>query len=659
MVAFFVRCDSKQSNNNANRKLEIDSVQQWIVKSKKQLTYDEKHKYLLKAYLLNKTFKNDSLKNKNLISITYESYVAKDTSFFKKINRELQILSNKIRDSNGIAEYHWNYATFYKDKEILDSAYYHYNKANVLYDALKNDHYSGKMLYNMAFIESRLKNYTSSEVFIFKAISKYKPLKKNFSLYRCYNLLGILYKGLEEYDKAIYYYNQALSYLDKVKNQPKGGILNNMGLVYQKQGNLKKAKIYFINALNNLGPKQQISKARIINNLAYSKFLSGDFTNLPQEFYKALAMRDSLNNKAGIISSQLSLAEYYAKFNDTLKAINYAKEAKALAKITNINTSALRAHKLLSKIDKQNAKTHLIGYISLKDSLEVEERKTRNKFTRLRFETDEYVEETKRLSQQKIWISTIGVTLTLILSLLYFIKQQRSKNKELQYEAEQQKYNQEIYELILKQQIVLEEGRLQERHRISEELHDGVLSKLFGTRMGLGFLNLEGDSSTLNKYESYVEELQSVEKEIRVISHELKNEILSSKFSYIKIIESLVQKQSKIVGYTYKLTSDDSISWEGIDEKIKMNLYRITQEALLNINKYAEASMVDLNFKMKGNTLELSIKDNGKGFNINKNRKGIGLSNMQARMKKLGGKASISSSINSGTNIVASIAIKL
>ncbi len=658
IAVFFIGCNSKTPT--VNNELVIDSVKQSIIKSKKQGTNSEKQKYLINAYYENEKVKNDSIKNKNLISISYELYKAKDTSFFKKANKELLLLSKKLNDTNGLAEAHWNYGSFYANKKaVLDSSYYYYNKANEFYSAIGNTYSSGKMLYNMAYIEGRLKNYTGSEVLVFKAISKFKPLKKYLRLYMCYNHLGQLYYGLEEYNKAHYYYEQSLKYLDKIENLTanKNNLFNNIGLVHLKQGNYEKAKSYFKNALVNLDPKLKNSKAKFIDNLAYSKLLNDETANLPQEFYTALAIRDSLNNKAGIIINKIHLAEYYIKYNDTSKAISYATDAKKLAVATNINSSALKAFKLLSKIDKENTKAHLKSYITLKDKLEIEERKTRNKFTRIRFETDEYAEETKRLSQQRIWISIISITFILILSLLYFLKRQHSKNKELLFNAEQQKTNEEIYSLILKQQTVLEEGRLQERNRISAELHDGVLGKLFGTRMGMGFLNLSGDATALNKYQFYVDELQNIEKEIRVISHELKNEILSSKFSYTKIIEDLAKELSEIGGYNYTLVSDDNIYWDEIDEKIKINFYRIAQEALLNINKYAQATEVKLSFKIKNNTLKLLIKDNGIGFDLNKKRKGIGLSNIHSRMKNLGGNALISSSINSGTNVVVSIEV--
>ena len=90
-----------------------------------------------------------------------------------------------------------------------------------------------------------------------------------------------------------------------------------------------------------------------------------------------------------------------------------------------------------------------------------------------------------------ILIVIIGLIVILIFALLFIIKGQRTKNKVLHFESEQRKANEDIYALMLKQHAKIEEGRLQERHRISEELHDGILNKLLGSRLGLEYLSLK------------------------------------------------------------------------------------------------------------------------------------------------------------------------
>ena len=116
----------------------------------------------------------------------------------------------------------------------------------------------------------------------------------------------------------------------------------------------------------------------------------------------------------------------------------------------------------------------------------------------------------------------------MILSLVYFLKVQRSKNEKLLLEAEQQKANEQVYLLTLKQQATLEEEKVQERNRISQELHDGILGRLFGTRMGLGFLDLQGDEKLQQQHQDFLNELQDIEKEIRDVSHKLNENFNSS-----------------------------------------------------------------------------------------------------------------------------------
>ena len=133
----------------------------------------------------------------------------------------------------------------------MDSAYYHYNKAGEYYHAVSNDYYAAKMTYNMAVILAAMKNYTGSEILTIKAIEALKPLTKYNNLYKAYNHLGVIYKELQEYDKAIRYYQVALDYLNKVgdENTNTESTLNNMGIVFQKTNMHEEAIELFQEAL--------------------------------------------------------------------------------------------------------------------------------------------------------------------------------------------------------------------------------------------------------------------------------------------------------------------------------------------------------------------------------------------------------------------------
>lgn len=662
LLNLFLSCNPKNGIEVDKSIIEVDSIITWInLSQKSNLELDNRKAYLFKAYYRNKNNKVDSFQNRNLIKIAFVAYKLKDSTFFIKTNKEALKLSEKLYDTLGTAKVHWNYGNYYTKKVKMDSAFYHYYKAYINFTTKNHEYNSGRMLYNMAFIQGRVKNYIDSEILTFQAISKFKPLEKNLNLYQCYNHLGIIYKELKEYDMSIDYYNQSLDYLKKVKNRKtfRERSLNNIGLVYQEKGNLKKAIQYFKKALenDNLKIKNINRYARLVDNLAYNKFLRGDTTNLINEFNTALKIRDSLHNKSGVAISKLHLAEYFAENQDTLNAIDNAKSALDLSKDVKNNRDILASLKLLSVIDKVNTDTYLNEYIYLTDSLQQEERKVRDKFTRIQFETDEYIQETKELSKQRNWIIITSFLILAIVSLLYFIRRQKAKNRELKLEQEQQDANEEIYNLMLSQQSKMQEGKLQERKRISEDLHDGVLGKLFGTRLGLGFLDIGENEESIKKHKSFLDEMQSIENEIRSISHELKNELLPSDHNYIKIINLLLEKQSEISGFECKLSNDDLINWDTIDNNVKINIYRIIQEAIQNINRHAKASMVNINFSLDKEILHLTIKDDGEGFDVKKVKKGIGLKNMASRAQKLAGTFKINSNIDQGTTIEISIPI--
>ena len=88
-----------------------------------------------------------------------------------------------------------------------------------------------------------------------------------------------------------------------------------------------------------------------------------------------------------------------------------------------------------------------------------------------------------------------------------------------------------------------------------------------------------------------------------------------------------------------------------IDDDLKLNIYRIAQEQINNIIKYAEASFIHINVESDDNLLRVEIKDNGKGFDMEKKRRGIGITNMINRIESFNGKLRIITSAGNGCTI--------
>ena len=417
------------------------------------------------------------------------------------------------------------------------------------------------------------------------------------------------------------------------------------------------ARMNFEKALINdsLEIKNSALYARLYDNLTYSKFLLNKNQNLETEFQKALNIRDGMDNVSGIVISKLHLSEYYAYKKNTIKAITFARDAHDLAQSVNNYKDQLSALLLLSKIDLNNSSNYLNKYVKLNDSLQIEERAIRNKFTRIRFETDEYIEQTEKLSRENLLITIIGIGALLLIGSVFVIRLQRAKNKHLLLEQVQNNDREQIYQLIIDQQTKLEEGRVSERIRISEELHDGILGSMYGTRMGLGFLEIEGNNETKIKLDAHLKEMLQIEKEIRAVSHALQSEILKSDSNYINTIKAYLEKVNQNSNLIVTFDNDDPILWDKVSTEIKMNLFRIIQETYYNTLKYAEAKNFKVSFSLKDEFINLVIEDDGIGFNINKVKKGIGIINMKNRIEHLQGNINIHSSLNNGTMISVSI----
>ena len=222
----------------------------------------------------------------------------------------------------------------------------------------------------------------------------------------------------------------------------------------------------------------------------------------------------------------------------------------------------------MSTAKPENSDLYLSRYASLNDSLILEERKVRDKFTRVQFETETYIAKNEALEQKNIWISISSAMALGFFALIFLVYRQKSRNRRLKLERKQQKANEEIYDLMIKQQYKREEGRLEERVRISEELHDGALARLFSVRMGMGYIEESDNEEEREQYQTFMDELKMVEKEIRAISHALKNEGHSTKKDFGLLLEELLEEQSKLGDFEGNLINEHDIAWDQVDEKI-------------------------------------------------------------------------------------------
>jgi signal transduction histidine kinase len=89
-------------------------------------------------------------------------------------------------------------------------------------------------------------------------------------------------------------------------------------------------------------------------------------------------------------------------------------------------------------------------------------------------------------------------------------------------------------------------------------------------------------------------------------------------------------------------------------------LYRVAQEALVNVAKHAQASLVKVRIQKLRGVIRMDVKDNGKSFQVQgvlstKRNKGLGLLGMRERVEMVGGRFAVASAPGQGTTIRAEI----
>ncbi|MEP7094085.1 MAG: ATP-binding protein, partial [Flavobacterium sp.] len=258
--------------------------------------------------------------------------------------------------------------------------------------------------------------------------------------------------------------------------------------------------------------------------------------------------------------------------------------------------------------------------------------------------------------QNRTLVYVFGI-FSLIGLFFYIYKIQKAKNRELLFKQQQQIANEDIYNLMISQQNAIETMRINEKKKVAQDLHDGVLGRMFGVRISLDSLDKLDEDTAAEKRKKYLLELKEIEQDIREISHDLNKEKSGLINNFVAILDKLFQNQINTFSTKLVYNIDSSIKWDLVGNVVKINLYRIVQEALQNGNKYAQAQTITVEFKNEINSLVLLISDDGLGFNIHKTKKGIGLQNIIYRTAECNGNVEIHSAKGEGTSIIVKIPI--
>ncbi|HMI60149.1 MAG TPA: response regulator [Puia sp.] len=189
-----------------------------------------------------------------------------------------------------------------------------------------------------------------------------------------------------------------------------------------------------------------------------------------------------------------------------------------------------------------------------------------------------------------------------------------------------------------------------ERNYIGLELHDNVNQILAAAKMHLSVKGHENEA--IKELVAYpLELIESSIQEIRLLCQKLVTPLKNINLEKLimGILDTVIHHSGIKANLVY------AVSNEILSDDLKLNIYRIIQEQINNIVKHAEAKHLFISIRSRDRTITIIVADDGKGFEVEKKKMGIGISNITNRIDTFNGKIKIQSSVGNGCKIQISI----
>ena len=194
---------------------------------------------------------------------------------------------------------------------------------------------------------------------------------------------------------------------------------------------------------------------------------------------------------------------------------------------------------------------------------------------------------------------------------------------------------------------------MEERERIAQELHDGVIQSLFAVGMGLqGAAAMAGDEEMARRIENSVEEIDRAIRDLRNYIFGLRPGILADR-QLGQAIDQLAKEFSQHSEVVIVADIDEDLASELASKAA--DLVQLVREALSNVVRHAGASTCRVTFRRDPEGTLVEIDDDGIGFDPLAPVTGMGLANLRERATRLGGRLELTSSAGNGTTVRAII----
>ncbi len=521
----------------------------------------------------------------------------------------------------------------------------------------------GLICYNQGKYDKALENY-------FAALKIGKEIGDKKNIAASYGNIGIIYYEQNKYDKALENYIAALKIQQEIDDKKNiAASYNNIGTIYEAQGKYDKALENYFAALKiqkKTGDKKNISGS--YSNIGIVYYEQGNYDKALENYFAALKIKEGINDKKGMADSYGNIGILYRNKNNHSDAIKYFEKELQLSKEIGAKSLIMSAYSELSGIyaeknDYKNAFEYYQLYSQIKDSIFNEKSGRQMAELQTMYETEKKEKQIKLLyneneikalqiteQQNQLFNSRIlftalfaGIILVIVISRLLI-----SRNRKTELLKQQE----------LRTRVIIETQE-QERKRIAQDLHDGIGQTLAGIKMN--FATISGTTEFVSEenqkiFHQTIKSLDDAYKEVRTLSHSMMPKALKES-GLTDAIDDLLEKI--LTNYTIKYVFEKNSAIR-FDEKTEIALYRVFQELLNNILKHSGASEIAVHLHNTKEHVILMVEDNGMGINLDQSneKKGMGLSNIEARVYALNGTFSINAGAHRGTVAVVRIPVK-
>lgn len=624
-----------------------------------------------------KYVREDTGKAKILFSITWEFLKARDQlDPARKYADSAMLLCRKLGYVEGVAIVHYHKGVINRFESAYDSGLLNFQKYHDYYQVRGDSFRVANSLYQMAVIHSLKGDYEKSLRDYLRILKIYEAKQDAYSQATTLNSVGIVYKNLKKYSAAFDSYNRALAILDTL-NAPldKADCLSNLGSLHAEQDEYEKALDYFQKALdidtesgNEWGVVYQlknigstlVSLEKYDQALVYNKRAVASSQRLGQQ--KEIAM--ALNGLGG---NYTFLGRYDEAIYQFHKSLHISESIGAKPEIR--DTYDMMSHAYAMKEDYPNAYKYHRLYAAVKDSLlnEVNARQINELQARYDAEKRENeiemltaareLQEARLLQERNLRkaFMTGGILLALLAILIVVIYRQKLKAKELIERKNAEINRQKLLEMEKNQKLyaldAMISGQEVERKRIAQDLHDG-LGALLSTVQN-HFTSIRAEIEKLHKLDVYTKANELLDEacaEVRKIAHNMMPGTLV-KLGLAPALKDLCENLSAASGIQIQFHAFGME--DRLDDATEITIYRLAQESLNNVIKHSHATEALVQLANDNGHLNLTIEDNGAGFKVAEatGKKGMGLRNLESRVKYLNGILTIHSEPGKGTSI--------